>query len=226
VNWDWTYAAEITPVLIEHFIRYTLVITLVATVVAAVVGLPLAGALISHNKSLARLTGWITDFVRGTPLLVQLFFLFYVLPEVGIVLSPFLTGVLGLGLHYACYYADVYRASILTVPKGQREAAVALSLPAHTEWTRVVLPQSLRRAAPSVANYVLIMFKESPYLALLTVPEIVQTAFSIGSANFRYVEPLTITGLVFLAVSYPTAVLLRRLENYADRNQKSGASLA
>jgi len=224
--WDWEYALRITPELVKHFFLYTLIITGLASVVAAVLGLLLALILRSDFNRLARWVEFVLDFIRGTPLLVQLFFLFYVLPDYGIFLSPFATGVLGLGLHYACYYADVYRAGIAAVPRNQREAAVALSLGAWTEWTRILLPQAIRKAAPSLANYILIMFKESPALALLTIPEVLQRALSLGSQSFRYMEPLTIAGLIFLCLSYPVAVILRRLEDRLTRNEIGGGSIA
>lgn len=211
--WNWEYAAEILPVLLEHFVRYSLVATLLGSALAAVLGLVFAIVRYVRVPVLAPLTTGFIEFVRSTPLLVQLFFLFYVLPGFGITMSPLVTGVLALGVHYACYYAEVYRAGIDGVPKGQWEATTALSIPARFTWQHVVLPQALRRVLPALGNYAVSMFKETPFLALITVPELVQTASSLGSRNFRYIEPFTIAGLIFLLASYPTALALRKMEN-------------
>jgi polar amino acid transport system permease protein len=212
VIWNWDYAAEILPVLLEHFLRYTLVATFLGSALAAVLGLVFAIVRRVEVPVLAPLISGFIVFVRSTPLLVQLFFLFYVLPTIGITMSPLVTGVLALGVHYACYYAEVYRAGIEGVPKGQWEATTALSIPARYTWQHIVLPQALRRVLPALGNYAVSMFKETPFLALITVPELVQTASSLGSRNFRYVEPFTIAGLIFLLASYPTALALRKME--------------
>lgn len=211
--WNWEYAGEILPVLLEHFVRYSLVATLLGSALAAVLGLVFAIVRYVRVPVLAPLTTGFIEFVRSTPLLVQLFFLFYVLPGFGITMSPLVTGVLALGVHYACYYAEVYRAGIDGVPKGQWEATTALSIPARYTWQHIVLPQALRRVLPALGNYAVSMFKETPFLALITVPELVQTASSLGSRNFRYIEPFTIAGLIFLLASYPTALALRKMEN-------------
>src|ERR671925_488852 len=162
--------------------------------------------------TLAPLTAAFIEFVRSTPIPIQLFFLFYVMPSLGLTLSGLVIGVLTLGVHYACYYAEVYRAGIDGVPKGQWEACTALSVPTRYQWQHVVLPQAIRNVLPSLGNYVISMFKETPFLYLISVPEMVQEAISIGGRDFRYLEPVTIAGLIFLAASYPSAVAMRKLE--------------
>lgn len=212
MNWDFGFTAEVLPVLLLHFFRFTLVATILGSALGAALGLVFAIIRRLDVPVLAQIVTAFVTFVRGTPLLVQLFFLFYVLPIAGLTLPAMATGVVGLGLHYSTYYAEVYRAGIDGVPKGQWEACRALSLPARQTWMHVVLPQAIRRVLPALGNYAISMFKETPFLALITVPEMVQTARSLGGQNFDYVVPMTLAGLIFLAASYPTAVLLRRLE--------------
>ncbi|MGH3328503.1 MAG: ectoine/hydroxyectoine ABC transporter permease subunit EhuD [Streptomycetales bacterium] len=209
--WDWAFAGSVIPALLRAFV-INLEATVLGSVLAMVLGL--AFALMRRSPlAVVRLpTGWFIEFVRSTPLLVQLYFVFYVLPTFGITLSALVTGVLVLGIHYATYTAEVYRAGIDGVPPGQWEAATALSLPARRKWQAVILPQAIRNVLPSLGNYVISMFKETPYLALITVPEMIEVAREIGSDTFQYVEPFTIAGLIFLAASYPAAVLMRRLE--------------
>jgi len=212
VIWDWSFAARTLPELLWAFVRYTLLITVLGSVLGAVLGLVFAIVRRVRVPVLAPLTTAFIEFIRSTPVLVQLFFIFYVLPEAGLTIPPVTAGVIGLGVHYACYYAEVYRAGIDGVPIGQWEACTALSLPPRYTWQHVVLPQAVRNVLPALGNYAISMFKETPYVSLIFVPELVQRAQSIGSINFRYTEPITIAGLIFLAASYPTALALRRLE--------------
>lgn len=201
--WDWEYALRVTPELLEHFVQFTLVLTVLGTVVAAILGLVFAIIRWTRVPVLSQLVWAFIEFIRSTPLLIQLFFLFYALPNFGITLSPMVTGVVGFGVHYACYYADVYRAGITAVPTGQWEASTAVHLSRSRTWRRVILPQAVRNVLPSLGNYAIAMFKETPYAALITVPELVFTAREVASDTSEYLEPMTLAGLIFLAASYP-----------------------
>jgi polar amino acid transport system permease protein len=128
------------------------------------------------------------------------------------VLPALLVGVIALGVHYACYTSEVYRAGIEAVPRGQWEAATALSLPRSRVWTGVVLPQAVPRVIPALGNYVISMFKEVPLLIGIGVLDVVGQAEAAGDTYFRYVEPYTMAGLFFLLLSYPASLLMRRLE--------------
>ncbi|MDQ3154908.1 MAG: ectoine/hydroxyectoine ABC transporter permease subunit EhuD [Actinomycetota bacterium] len=211
--WDWDYALDILPTLLTAFVQYTLVATVLGTILAAALGLVFAIIRQIRVPVLTQATTAFIEVVRSTPVVLQLFILFYVLPDLGVTLAPLTTGVLGLGVHYACFYAEVYRAGIDAVPVAQWEAATALNLGRRYTWSDVVLPQAVRNVLPSLGNYAVSMFKETPFLALITVPELVLTAqTTIGGATFQYLEPLTLAGIIFLAASYPTALALRRLE--------------
>jgi polar amino acid transport system permease protein len=209
--WDWGYAWEILPDLLLALVT-TIEITLVGSVLALVLGLVIAVLRRARIPVLDQVLWAFVEVIRSTPLLVQIFFLFFVLPQFGIVLSAFVVGVIALGVHYATYTSEVYRAGIDAVPKGQWEAAWALSLPPRRIWTGVILPQAVPRVLPALGNYVISMFKEVPLLLAIGVIEVVNAAREIGSQDFRYVEPYTIAGLLFLALSYPASLLVRRLE--------------
>lgn len=140
------------------------------------------------------------------------------LAKMGIALTPFQVGVIGLGLHYSTYLAESYRAGIDAVPKGQWEAAAALNLSAKRTWLRVVLPQAVPPVLPQLGNYLIMMFKESVLVSAVGLVEALGMADMIGAQNFRNVEPYTIVGLLFLAVSYPSAIGVRYLER---RTQKA-----
>jgi polar amino acid transport system permease protein len=209
--WDWGYAWEILPELLLALVT-TIEITLLGSAVALVLGLVIAVLRRARVPVLGQVLWAFVEVVRSTPLLVQIFFLFFVLPRFGVVLSAFTVGVIALGVHYATYTSEVYRAGIDAVPKGQWEAARALSLSPGRTWAGVILPQAVPRVLPALGNYVISMFKEVPLLLAIGVIEVVNRARELGSQDFRYVEPYTIAGLLFLAISYPAALLVRRLE--------------
>jgi polar amino acid transport system permease protein len=209
--WDWDYAFDILPDLLRALVT-TIEITLLASAVALVLGLLIAIVRRTRIPVVDQLVWALVEFIRSTPLLVQIFFMFFVLPHFGITLSALVVGVLALGVHYATYTSEVYRAGIEAVPPGQWEAATALSLPRTRTWTGVILPQAIPRVLPALGNYVISMFKEVPLLLAIGVVEVVNAAREIGSVTFRFVEPYTIAGILFLLLSYPASMLVRRLE--------------
>ena len=209
--WDWAYTWDILPDLLRGLV-VTVQATLVGSVVAMVLGLVFALLRRSRLAVVRVVTGGFVEFVRSTPLLVQLYFLFFVLPSLGITLSGFQAGVIGLGVHYATYTSEVYRAGIEGVPRGQWEAATALNLPTSRVWRSVILPQAIPRVLPALGNYVIAMFKETPLLSAITVLEMLAVAKDLGGQTFRYLEPLTLVGLLFLLVSLPASLTVRRLE--------------
>ncbi len=210
---DWEFAWEILPQLLRAMV-VTIEATLVGFALAAVIGLLLALARRSDSGWLSRSSGAVVEFVRSTPLLAQLFFLFYVLPKYGIRLPAFMVGVIGLGLHYGTYTSEVYRAGIDAVPRGQWEAARALNFSQGRTWTNIVLPQAIPPMIPALGNYFIGMFKETPLLSAITVVEMFQRAKIISSLTFRPLEPYTWVGVLFFLLSYPSSILLRRLEDY------------
>lgn len=216
MEWDWDFVWQIMPTLIQG-VKITILATLLGSVLAAVVGLGIALARRSPNKLLSRPVGFLAEFIRGTPLLVQLYFIFYVLPDIGITLSPMVAGVIGLGLHYGTYTAEVYRAGIYNVPRGQWEAAKACNLSARQTWMQIILPQALPPMIPALANYFIAMFKETPLLSAITVLELMNQAKSVANSSYRYVEPITMVGAFFLIISLISVFALRWLERRYGR---------
>jgi polar amino acid transport system permease protein len=211
--WDWDYARESFPAILEAFFTYTLGITAASAVLAMVLGLVFVLLRRSRLKVVSWPAWFVVEFIRSTPIPIQLFFVYFGLSiAVGLRLSALTVGILVLGVHYACYMSEVYRAGIDAIPKGQWEACTALSLSPTRTWRRVVLPQVARRVLPSIGNQIIALFKETPFLIVIGVGEMVTVARDIGNTNFRFTEPIIIAGLIFLAASYPTAVLMRKLE--------------
>ena len=216
MEWDWDFTWSIMPQLLAGF-RITLVATALGAVVAAILGLVFAILRRSRNRLVSRTTGLVVEFIRGTPLLVQLYFIFYVLPDLGIRLPALTAGVIGMGLHYATYASEVYRGGIEAVSRGQWEAAKATNLTARQTWVHVILPQSIPPMIPAMANYLLAMFKETPLLSAITVLELMNQAKSVANSSYRYVEPMTMVGVMFLVVSVISVVGLRWLERRYGR---------
>lgn len=211
MTWDNEFALEILPDLLRG-LWVTVQLTLVSMALALVVGMAVAMIRYVKIPVISALFTFYVLFVRGTPLLVQAFFVYYVLPDYGITLPTFATGVIVLGLNYSAYTAEVYRAGIEGLDRGQWEAATALSLPRRRTWSRIVLPQSVKTVIPVLGNYLIQMFKDSAVLAFITVVELLRTANTIGSSEFRYLEPLTIAGLLYFVVSYTASLLVKQLE--------------
>jgi polar amino acid transport system permease protein len=211
MEWDWNFVREILPTLIAG-VKITILATILGSVLAAAVGLGIAIARRDRNPLVARPIGLLAEFIRGTPLLVQLYFLFYVLPDVGILLPPLVAGVIGLGLHYGTYTAEVYRAGIDNLSRGQWEAAKACNLSPAQSWIHVILPQAIPPMIPALANYFVAMFKETPLLSAVTVLELMNQAKSVANSSYRYIEPMTLVGVFFLAISLCSVAALRWLE--------------
>jgi polar amino acid transport system permease protein len=210
-SWDMEYALEILPAIASGLLQ-TVVATLVGITIGMVLGLVLALLRRSRLKLIRWPTSFIIEFVRGTPLLVQLFFIFYVLPNFGLTLSPFVTLVVGLGIHYGTYTSESYRAGIDNVERGQWEASTALNLSSTTTWARVILPQAIPTVIPALGNYLVAMFKDAPIGVAVAAGGILLAATSEASRSFQPVEPFTVMGLLFLAVSLPAALFVRYLE--------------
>ena len=219
MEWDWDFVWQIFPTLLQG-VKITILATLLGSVLAAIVGLAIALLRRSSNRLISRPVGFFAEFIRGTPLLVQLYFIFYVLPDIGILLPPLVAGVIGLGLHYGTYAAEVYRAGIDNVPRGQWEAAKACNLTVRQTWMHVILPQAIPPMIPALANYFVAMFKETPLLSAITVLELMNQAKSVANTYYRYVEPMTLVGVFFLVISLFSVILLRWLERRYGRIER------
>lgn len=210
--WNNDYAVSILPRLLEG-LWVTVQVTVLGMAIALVVGLTIAVLRYVRIPVLSPLLTFVVLFVRGTPLLVQAYLVFFMLPAYGIRLSPFVVGVMVIGVNYSAYTAEVYRAGIEGVARGQWEAATALSLPRSRVWFRVVLPQAVRTIIPVLGNYWIQMFKDSAILQAISLMELTGVAKQIGSSDFRYLEPLTIIGGMYLVISYTASLLVKRMEH-------------
>ncbi|MGB3374231.1 MAG: ectoine/hydroxyectoine ABC transporter permease subunit EhuD [Microbacterium sp.] len=208
VIWSWDHALAALPDMLWAFLSVTVYVTLLGSLIAAVLGLIIALTRRTAPRPVAGVLTFVMNFIRMTPLVVQLLFAYYALTAV----PPLTLGVIIFGIHYATYMAEVYRAGIDAVPRGQWEATTALSMSRGRTWTAVIIPQAVRSTLPALGNYVISMFKETPFLAVLTVTDMVRAAQEYGGSHFRFMEAITMAGILFLVASYPTSLLIGRME--------------
>ena len=203
-EWDLSsphaFALSILPILLRGML-VTLQATVVGFFVALVLGLVWAVLKGMPLKIIAWPARLVTEFIRDTPLLVQLFFLYYVLPEYGIVLPAFMTGALALGIQYRAYTSEVYRAGQQAVGTDQREAARALNFKPSRTFTHIIIPQAIPRIIPAMGNYLVSMMKDVPVLSVVTVLEMLNVAKIVGDRTFDYLIPLSLVGALYLIMT-------------------------
>jgi len=220
-SWDTSttlsFAWSILPIL-----GIGLIVTLKAAAVGFAIALVLGLVFALLRRSRVVLVSWPTafviEFLRDTPLLVQLFFLYYVLPIYGIVLPAFLTGALALGLQYSAYTSEVYRGGLDAVPRGQWEAAIALNLGRGRTYWDIIIPQAIPRIIPAMGNYLVSMLKETPVLSVVTVVDMLNLANLIGDRTFEYLVPLSLVGLIFLILTLVCSAAIHWLEKALPKN--------
>lgn len=226
-EWSWEVFIDAFPIIIKG-LWITVSLTLISFLFAVLFGFVWTFLRRIPNRFIQWIVVWTLEFIRSTPPLVQLFFIFYALPMIpviGITLSPFTSAVLGLGVHFSTYISEVYRSGIEGIEKGQWEAATALNFSTAKKWTKVILPQAIPPTIPMLGNYLIIMFKEVPLASTIGVIGILQLANDYGAKTWNYVEPLTIVAILFLVLSYPSAVLVKKLEEKMNRNFDKNAML-
>jgi polar amino acid transport system permease protein len=206
-----TDAVAYLPMLLQGALT-TIYITATALVIATVLGLFWALLRVSGIAPLAHASRVLTNVIRGIPIIVVLFYMYFVIPEIGISLSAFQAGSLGLGIAYSSYMAEVFRAGIDAVDVGQFEAAQSIGMSRAKLMRRVVLPQALRMALPPYGNNVVMMLKDSSQTAVITVVELSMQSKLIAAATFKSSTVFTLVALMYLAMSLPMMYAIGRLE--------------
>ena len=215
-DWRWDFVIEILPRLFEATLN-TLLAAGIGYGIALVVGLVFALAQRTPYKPVTLIVREIVDIIRSTPLVLQIFFVFFVGPQFGVRLSPWTSGMIAIGLHYAAYLSEVYRGGLEAVPKGQWEACKALNLSTRRTYFGIIIPQALPASLPGMGNYLVGIFKDTPMLSVIGVAELMHTANALGSETYRFLEPYTLVGVIFLIISLPTAAGLRAFEAWVRR---------
>ena len=192
----------------------TVGIAVVSMVIAVLLGLVLALFAMFGGKYVRFLVQAYVELLRGTPVLVQLLFLYFGLPVLGIDMPGWLTAIVGLGLNYAAYESQVYRGAFEAIPRGQHDAAAALGMSRRTTMNRIIIPQALRIALPSMTNDFISLFKDTSTAFAIAVWELATAYRELANASQQFLALGAITALMYFAMSYPLSLLARRLENY------------
>ncbi|GGJ70739.1 amino acid ABC transporter permease [Deinococcus aquiradiocola] len=198
--------------------RLTLGFALAAMLLGLPLGLLVALARLYAPRPLAALAGLYVSFIRGTPLLVQIFVIYYGLPSVGLVLTPVQGGVLALTLNAGAYLSETIRAAIQSVPRGQREAAYSLGLSPAQTMQAVILPQAARVALPSLGNTLIGLVKDTSLVSVITVVELLRSAQLVIARTFEPFGPYLAAALVYWAISSVLELVQRRLETRLSRS--------
>ncbi|WP_433622723.1 ectoine/hydroxyectoine ABC transporter permease subunit EhuD [Nocardia sp. CA-120079] len=217
-KWRWDRFFDAFPFIWDGLL-VTIQYTLLGSLVAYVLGLFFAVIRRLRIPVIDQLLWAFIEFIRSTPLLVQIFFLYWVvrpdlLGGLSVDTQRLVVGVTALGVHYACYTSEVFRAGIEAVPAAQWEAATALNLPRTRTWVDVILPQAVPRVLPALGNYTIAMFKEVPLLSSIVILDMVYQVKTEYAADTGGAGPEAwfAAGLTFLALSYPCSILVRKLE--------------
>ena len=217
-EWKWDFAFQILPQMLWATLN-TIMAASIGYAIAAVVGLLFLLGQRTPYKIINIIVREIIEFIRSTPLLIQLFFVYFVLPQFGITLSAWVCGMVTIGLHFGTYLSEVYRGALEGVPKTQWEACRALNFSTFYTYRKIVLPQAFPIAIPGMGNYLVGIFKDTPLLSTIGVAELFHAATAVGGYHYRYLEPYTIVGLIFLILSIPAAMWVRKIEKNVNLAQ-------
>ncbi len=198
----------------------TVTVSLVAYALALIVGLVFGIARMSRFWPISAMATVYVQFIRGTPLLLQLFFIYYVLPYGGIILSPFASGVSGLTINYSAYMAEVFRSGVQAIPKGQWEAGLSLGMSRRLLMRRIILPQAIRIVIPAIGNFFVSIFKDSALVSVITMRDLMFSGQLLASATFKHFEIFALVGLIYFIISYPTAKLVDYIEARLDIHRR------
>ncbi|MGH8780457.1 amino acid ABC transporter permease [Paraburkholderia sp.] len=204
-------AIEFLPILLKGAV-VTVEITVCSFVLSTLLGLALALLRVSANRLLSNAAATVINVIRGLPIIVQLFYIYFVLPDLGVQLSAFQAGFIGLGVAYSAYQAENFRAGIEAIDRGQIEAAQSIGMRGPLIMRRVVLPQAFRIALPPYGNTLVMMLKDSSLASTITVAEMTRAGQLIASSTFQNMTVFTLVALLYLALSLPLVYALRRLE--------------
>ncbi|MCU1724601.1 MULTISPECIES: amino acid ABC transporter permease [unclassified Pseudomonas] len=192
----------------------TLFLCLCSMVCSVVLGFAAALARLSNSAVLLGIASFYTSFFRGTPLLIQIMLLYLGLPQIGLVPGAITAGIIALSLNYGAYLSEIFRAGILGVAQGQRQAALALGMRPATIFWHVTLPQAMRTIIPPGANQFISMLKDSSLISVMGVWEVMFLAQSYGRSSYRYLEMLTTAALIYWLLSFALELVQARLERH------------
>lgn len=204
-------SAQYFPLLLEG-VTLTIVVTLGSVFLSSILGLVWAIMAVSKSRILRGISRTFITIIRGIPIIVQLFYIYFVLPELGVNLTALQAGIIGLGLAYSAYQAENFRAGIEAIDKGQIEAAHSIGMTDGLIMRRVILPQAVRIVLPPFGNTIIMLLKDSSLVSTITVAELTRQGQLIASSTFDNMTVFTLVALMYLAMAVPLTFLTRYLE--------------
>lgn len=196
-------------------LQLTILLTFTGMALALVIGLALALARLNPQRPWMSVPAAVfVEVIRGSPLLLQLFYIFYVFPFFGIRLTALAAGILGLGINYGAYLSEVIRAGIVAVDHGQWEAARALGMRGRIYMPHVILPQALRIVIPPIGGYFISLFKDTALVSTISIGELLFRGQLLAAENFRYLQIYSFIFVIYLVISYPASLGVRALERH------------
>ena len=211
-----TQSVEFLPILLTG-VKLTILVTVGSLAVSTVLGLIWALMRVSGVRLLAAISRTIINVIRGIPIIVQLFYIYFVLPDFGITLSALQAAIIGLGIAYSAYQAENFRAGIEAIDHGQVEAAQSIGMGWSLMMRRVLLPQAVRIVLPPYGNTMIMMLKDSSQASTITVAELALQGKLIASATFQNSTVFTLVALLYLTMSIPLILLVGWLEKRFGR---------
>jgi polar amino acid transport system permease protein len=212
----WRDTVEFFPILLNG-VALTIVVTIGSLLLSTVLGLVWALMRVSGIGVLTGLSASVINVIRGIPIIVLLFYLYFVMPDLGVTLSALQAAILGLGIAYSAYQAENFRAGIEAIDKGQIEAAQSIGMGWWLTMRRVVLPQAVRIVLPPYGNVMIMMLKDSSQASTITVAELALQGKLIASSTFKNTSVFTLVALMYLTMSIPLILLVRHFEKRAGK---------
>ena len=212
----WHDAVEFFPILLNG-VALTIVVTIGSLILSTLLGLVWALMRVSGIGALAALSASLINVIRGIPIIVLLFYLYFVMPDLGVTLTALQAAILGLGIAYSAYQAENFRAGIEAIDKGQIEAAQTIGMGWWLTMRRVVLPQAVRIVLPPYGNVMIMMLKDSSQASTITVAELALQGKLIASSTFKNTSVFTLVALMYLTMSIPLILLVRHFEKRAGK---------
>ena len=212
----WRDTVEFLPILMSG-VALTIIVTIGSLLLSTVLGLVWALMRVSGIGILTGFSGGLINVIRGIPIIVLLFYLYFVMPEFGVTLTALQAAILGLGIAYSAYQAENFRAGIEAIDKGQIEAAQAIGMSWWQTMRRVVLPQAVKIVLPPYGNVMIMMLKDSSQASTITVAELALQGKLIASSTFKNTSVFTLVALMYLTMSIPLILLVRHFEKRAGQ---------
>lgn len=198
----------------------TTLLTVVVITISLVLAIPVALGRMSKLRLIRYPVSLYVEVIRATPLLLQLTYIYYVLPSIGIRLDAVTSAILGLSLNYTAYMSEVYRGAIKAVPRSQWDAAASIGMRPAVAFIRIILPQAMRIATPTLGNYFISLFKDTALVSVVTVQDLSFTGQIIATRTYQYFTIFTLTGILYFSVGYPAALLVRYIEGVLQRGYR------